>query len=237
MKVSDVIILSPDGLGLEDVIEMVATVGHRLYAVKAHDLYDAHGPEVVTRLRKAGAARVWYDGKFHDIPNTVGLRARAVGKVVEPDKRVDILTVHASGEIDMMMEAVKNGPDEIYAITVLTSLDPEQTHLIYGQPPKAAVLYLARLAKLAGVQGIVCSAEEVGMLAKRPELQGLKFVVPGTRSAGKDVGDQKRTGTPAKAVQDGAHHLVIGRQVVQAPDPLAALDELEEEITTALTTA
>lgn len=234
MKTSDVIILSPDGLELEAVLELVGTVGHRLYGVKVHDLYDAHGPEVVSRLRDAGAARVWYDGKFHDIPNTVGLRARAVGKGGEIGKDVDILTVHASGEIDMMMEAVKNGPPEIYAITVLTSLDSELTHLVYGQPPKAAVLYLARLAKLAGVQGVVCSAEEVAMLAKRPELQGLKFVVPGTRSAGKDAGDQKRTGTPAKAVQDGAHHLVIGRQVVKAPDPIAALDELEDELTAAL---
>lgn len=234
MKTSDVIILSPDGLDLDEVVELVRAVGHRLYGVKVHDLYDAHGPEVVLRLRQAGAARVWYDGKFHDISNTVGLRARAVGKGGEIGKDVDILTVHASGEIDMMMEAVKNGPPEIYAITVLTSLDPEQTHLTYGQPPKAAVLYLARLAKLAGVHGIVCSAEEVGMLAKRPELQGLKFVVPGTRSAGKDKGDQKRSGTPGAAIQDGAHHLVVGRQVVKAPDPLAALDELEEEITAAL---
>lgn len=234
MQTSDVIILSPDGLELQDVLELVGEVGHRIYGVKIHDLYDAHGPEVVSRLRDAGADRVWYDGKFHDIPNTVGLRARAVGQGADPGKGVDILTVHASGEIDMMLEAVKNGPNEIYAITVLTSLDPEQTHLVFGQPPKAAVLYLARLAKLAEVHGIVCSAEEVGMLAKRPELQGLKFVVPGVRSAGKDTGDQKRTGTPAKAIQDGAHHLVIGRQVVQAPDPLVALDELEEEITAAL---
>jgi len=234
LKTSDVIILSPDGLEFEAVLELVSAVGHRLYGVKVHDLYDAYGPEVVARLREAGAARIWYDGKFHDIPNTVGLRARAVGKGAEPRKGVDILTVHASGEIDMMMEAVKNGPEEVYAITVLTSLDGELTHLIYGQPPKAAVLYLARLAKLAGVQGVVCSAEEVAMLAKRPELQGLKFVVPGTRSAGKDAGDQKRTGTPAKAIEDGAHHLVIGRQVVKATDPLAALDELEEEITAAL---
>lgn len=234
MGTSERIILAADGLELDEVLDIARAIGDRLYAVKVHDVFDAHGPKVVKALRTVGARRVWYDAKLHDIPNTVGWRARAIGKGAEPGTEVDILTVHASGEIEMMMKAVEHGPQEIYAVTALTSLDEEQVHLTYGQPSKAAVLYLARLAKLAGVHGIVCSPKEVGMLAKRPELEGLKFIVPGVRSAGVKADDQKRTDTPAAAVRAGAHHLVIGRQLTLASDPSEALDEIEDEIAVAL---
>lgn len=237
MDTCERIILAADGLELHEALELTAEIGNRLYAVKVHDLVDTDGLKVVQQLRKAGARRVWYDAKLHDIPNTVGWRARAIGKGAEPGTEVDILTVHASGEIEMMMKAVEHGPREIYAVTALTSLDEEQVHLIYGQPSKAAVLYLARLAKLAGCHGVVCSPKEVGMLAKRPELQGLKFIVPGVRSAGMKADDQKRTDTPAAAVLAGAHNLVIGRQLTLASDPSEALDEIEDEIAVALAAA
>lgn len=225
MRVSERIILAADELGHNECLALTRSIGHRVHAIKIHNLYDLHGRDVVKRLREHGASRIWIDAKLHDIPNTVGLRARALAEA-----GADILTIHASGGIEMMRAAVKSGPAEIFAISVLTSLSEEEVHLLHGQPSKAAALYLARMAKLAGVGGVVCSPKEVGVLSKRPELQGLKFVTPGVRSAGKDAGDQQRIDTPLAALKAGASYLVIGRQLTQAPDPIAALDQLEEEI-------
>ncbi len=213
-----------DGLGIDECLMLVRQIGS-VYAVKIHDLWDREGPGVVQVLREAGAPRVWVDLKLKDIPNTVGLRAKAVR-----DAGADILTVHASGEIEMMEAAVANGPPIIFAITVLTSLSEEQAHLLHGQPSKAAVLYMARLAKLAGIYGIVSSPQEVGVLAKRPELRGMELVVPGIRPAGTEDADQKRVNTPAAAIKAGARRLVVGRPITQADDPVEALDRIAEEI-------
>lgn len=219
------IILAVDDLGLGQCLELVSKVGNQVYAIKIHNFFDQYGPSVIQRLRDAGARRVWVDAKLKDIPNTVKLRAKAIA-----ESGADILTVHASGEIEMMMAAVEAGPAEIYAVTVLTSLDEEQTSLLHGQPSKAAVLHLARLAKLAGVHGVVCSPEEVRVLAKRPELQGLKFVTPGIRSSGSATDDQKRVGSPANTITSGSTHLVIGRQITQASNPTEVLREIEGSI-------
>ncbi len=227
MLTADRVIVAADDLTLDQCLGLSSKIKDRVYAIKVHNLYDEYGPSVVGQLRDAGAPRVWMDFKGKDIPNTIRLRAKAIAK-----SGVDIITVHASGEIEMMMAALESGVT-IYAITVLTSLDEEQTHLLHGQPTKAAVLYLARLSKLAGVHGVVCSPKEVGMLAKRPELKGLEFVTPGIRSAGKDAGDQKRIDTPGSAITSGSTRLVIGRQIIQAADPLQALDELEQELVAA----
>ncbi|OHA91345.1 MAG: orotidine 5'-phosphate decarboxylase [Candidatus Zambryskibacteria bacterium RIFCSPHIGHO2_01_FULL_49_18] len=225
MSTASRIILAADELTLDQCLDLASKVGDRVHAIKIHNLYDRAGAIAVQQLRDAGARRVWVDAKLHDIPNTVKLRAKAIA-----ESGADILTVHASGEIEMMMAAVEGGPSEIYAITVLTSLGEEQAHLLFGQPSKAGALYLARLAKLAGVHGVVCSPKEVGILAKRPELQGLKFITPGVRSTGKATDDQKRVDTPAGAIASGATHLVIGRQITQAADPVEALHQIEMEI-------
>ena len=219
------IILAADELSLDQCLKLVSKIGDRVHAIKIHNVFDQQGPRVVQQLRNAGARRIWVDTKLHDIPNTVKLRAKAIA-----ESGADILTVHASGEIEMMMAAVEFGPAEIYAITVLTSLGEEQAHLLHGQPSKAGALYLARLAKLAGVHGVVCSPKEVGILAKRPELQGLKFITPGVRSSGKTTDDQKRVDTPAGAIVSGSTHLVVGRQITQATDPVEALRQIEAEI-------
>lgn len=218
------IILAADELSLEKCLELGPLVGERLYAIKVHNLFDQYGPAVVERLRQSGYVRVWVDAKLHDIPNTVKNRAQALTQ-----SGADIITVHASGGVDMMRVATGLGAS-IYAVTVLTSLTEEEVHLMTGQPSKAAVLRLAREAKMAGVNGIVCSAQEVGILAKRPELTGLEFIVPGIRSAGKDAADQKRVGTPTQAIFDGATRLVIGRQITGAPDPIAAISQIQDEI-------
>lgn len=233
---SDRIILASDELSVPQLLALGPLIGESLYAVKVHNHLDQHGPDLIKRLKQAGYTRVWADLKFHDIPNTVSRRAEAISILCAPD----IVTVHASGEVDMMMAAVKAGSSngnhfQVFAVTVLTSLDEEMAHLMYGQPSKAAALYLARLARLAGVHGVVCSPKEVGILAKRPELQDMKFITPGIRPVGKGAGDQKRVDTPTAAIKAGATHLVIGRAITEAPDPVVALAHIEEEIDEALT--
>jgi orotidine-5'-phosphate decarboxylase len=221
---SECVILAADGLTLEQTLALVNRTSDRIQAVKIHSLWDRHGPGVVRQLLDAGAPNVWVDLKLKDIPETVRDRARAVA-----ESGAQMLTVHASGEIEMMMAACESGL-EIIAVTVLTSLDEDVTHLLHGQPSKAAVLYLARLAKLAGVPSVVCSPREVGLLSRRPELQGMNFITPGIRSAGVSTDDQKRVDTPASALKAGATRLVIGRQITKAQNPLAALDAIEMEI-------
>ncbi|HVV14896.1 MAG TPA: orotidine-5'-phosphate decarboxylase [Candidatus Paceibacterota bacterium] len=227
------IILALDELTLDQALELCSKVGDRIFAVKGHSIVDHYGPGVVSQLLQAGAPQFWEDAKLLDIPNTVRLRAQAIAS-----SGVNILTLQAEGEIEMMLAGRKGGSGmKLYAITVLTSLSEEEVQLQSGHSVKATVLYRARLAKLAGMDGIVCSPQEVELIAKRPELNGLEIVVPGSRSAGKDHGDQKRVGTPTaviKAAGDRLARLVIGRQVTQASDPIAALEELEAEIAAAI---
>lgn len=220
------IILATDDLSIDATIELAEKIGPRVYAVKIHEAYDAIGPGVVVQLKQAGAHKVWMDAKLHDIPNTVRLRAKAYAEA-----EIDIISVHAAGGIDMMKAAREGAPNaEIYAITVLTSLSAEEAQVIYGRTLEEEVYALARLAKEAGVDGVVCSPQEVAMLAKDPALAGLKFVVPGVRSAGIALNDQKRTALPKEALTAGATHLVIGRQVTTAGDPQSALDAIELEL-------
>jgi orotidine-5'-phosphate decarboxylase len=144
--------------------------------------------------------------------------------------------MHASGGVKMMEAAIgsaktKRGPVEVYAVTVLTSLSSKETEQdIYGTVPAKLVLRWANLAVRAGVQGIVCSALELRLFGTMRKFDEIKLIVPGTRSSGKAGCDQARIATPYSAIRGGADHLVIGRQITEAPDPLRALSELEEEI-------
>jgi len=219
------LILGLDGLSLEGAVELVRRVKNRIWAVKIHNLFDEHGERANREVREAGAPLVWDDLKLHDIPGTVGARAAAIKKC-----GADIVTVHASGGVDMMKAAVDSGLT-VFAVTVLTSLGYDQAKYIYGKSPAKAVKDLADMAKLAGVHGIVCSAEEVGDLSSLAATNEMELVVPGTRSPGKDKGDQKRSTTPGEAVSAGATKLVIASEVTKASDPEAALENIERQIT------
>jgi orotidine-5'-phosphate decarboxylase len=210
---------------LDACLALVAEVGSRVHAIKIHSLYDSIGPSVIARLKDAGAQRVWVDAKLHDIPETVKLRAKAFAAA-----GADMLTVHASGGIDMMAAAAKAFAGEVIGITLLTSLSDQQAIQVYGHQPKDTAICLARLAAHAELPSVVCSPREVASIAAEKDLSRLNFIVPGTRSVGKAAGDQARVTTPGAAIKAGATKLVIGRQVTTAPDPVAALDELEAEI-------
>lgn len=224
------VILALDGMSLLQARELLAKVGKSVWAVKIHDLWDRHGPDIVDILKDAGASQVWADLKLHDIPQTVQLRTMAI---VCAGARM--ISVHISGGVEMMKASLQlAGSFWIVGITVLTSLSEEEAHLTYGQPARGAVLNLARLAKLAGIHAVVCSPKEVGTLSIRPELRGLKFITAGIRSAGQDVADQKRVDTPYAAIKAGADFLVIGREVTKAVDPIAALENINQQIVVGL---
>jgi orotidine-5'-phosphate decarboxylase len=223
---SERIILSADELGKEELLALVHAVGTRVFAVKIHDAYDAYGPSIVKELKDAGATRVWMDAKLYDIPNTIRARAKAYA-----DNGIDIISVHASAGVEGMRAAREGAPNAIlYAITVLTSFSEEDTQAVYHVPAVEAVRSLTHLAKAAEMNGVVCSAHEVSMLANDPALAEMEYVVPGIRSKGAGVQDQKRVATPADALAWGATRLVIGRQITKAADPVAALVEIEREI-------
>ncbi|MBM3567800.1 MAG: orotidine-5'-phosphate decarboxylase [Alphaproteobacteria bacterium] len=192
------------------------------------ELFVAEGPAGVRAL--AADQPLFLDLKLHDIPNTVAgavKSALALGPT--------FLTVHAGGGRAMMQAAAETvlaarASSRVIAVTVLTSLDQSDLSEggIQGGLADHAVR-MARLAKAAGLAGVVCSPHEVKPL--RAALgRDMLLVVPGVRPAGAAAGDQKRVMTPAEARAAGADVLVIGRPIVQAPDPRAAARAMIEQI-------
>lgn len=158
---------------------------------------------------------IFLDLKFHDIPNTVGKAIQAL-RPLEPA----ILTVHAAGGRAMMEDAKAAAPKgtKVVGVTVLTSLDGSDLGSIgVAANPHAQVERLTSLAQEAGLDGVVCSGNEVAA-ARKLWPQGF-FVVPGVRPSNGAAGDQKRTMTPRKALDAGASILVVGRPITQAADP------------------
>ena len=189
-------------------------------------LFVSGGPDVVRKLRATGA-KVFLDLKLHDIPNTV---AKAV--ISATDLGVQMATVHASGGSKMLAAAenaaheqaamLRAEPPLVLAVTVLTSMDDDNlAELGIEGGVEEQVLRLAKLATGAGLRGLVCSPQEIKLL--RTELgDEVQLVTPGIRPASSKADDQKRTLTPAEAIEAGANWLVIGRPITGAPDPKAA---------------
>jgi orotidine-5'-phosphate decarboxylase len=192
------------------------------------ELYYTAGNHVVQQLRDRGF-NVFLDLKLHDIPNTVAGAVRSATQA-----GASLLTVHASGGATMMTAAAEAAaaPDSprLLAVTVLTSMDSNELAGIgITASPADQVLRLARLARASGIDGMVCSAEEVAMLRKETSPETL-LVIPGIRPAGSAVGDQKRVATPGQAIADGASMLVVGRPITRAADPAAAAQAILDEI-------
>jgi orotidine-5'-phosphate decarboxylase len=192
------------------------------------ELYYAAGNHVVQQLRDRGF-NVFLDLKLHDIPNTVAGAVRSATQA-----GASLLTIHASGGAAMMAAAAEAasapGSPRLLAVTVLTSMDASELAGI-GITASAAdqVLRLARLSRASGIDGMVCSAEEVAMLRRETSPDTL-LVIPGIRPAGSAVGDQKRVATPGQAIADGASMLVVGRPITRAADPAAAAQAILKEI-------
>ena len=196
-------------------------------------LFTAQGPLAVRKLSALGFG-IFLDLKFHDIPNTV---AGAVAAAAElPNIR--LLTVHTSGDVAMMRAArqavagKKNRP-LLLGVTILTSLDRAALRRVgIRGSPEARAVALARLAKKAGLDGVVASADEVRAIRRAC---GPKFliVVPGVRPSSASRNDQARVATPAEAIRAGANYLVVGRPISSAPNARRAALEILEEISSA----
>ncbi len=186
------------------------------------EFFSANGRQGIRTMAELGLP-VFLDLKLHDIPNTVGKAVQAL-RPLEPA----ILSVHAAGGRAMMEDAKAAAPTgtKVIAVTVLTSLDGDDLQSIGVQAdPHAQVERLTGLAREAGLDGVVCSGNEVA--AAKRLWPGGYFVVPGLRPAnGGDASDQKRVMTPRKALDAGASILVIGRPITNAPDPDQAAREI-----------
>jgi len=194
------------------------------------ELFYAEGPQIVREI-KARGHKIFLDLKSHDIPNTVKKSMAVLSRL-----DVDLCNLHAGGTIRMMEAAVEGltRPDGtrplLIAVTQLTSTDQEsmEKDLWIREPIDRVVLHYAKNAKLAGLDGVVCSPLEAG---KVHDTCGKDFltVTPGVRFADGDIGDQKRVMTPAEAKKIGSDYIVVGRPITASADPVAAYERCVAE--------
>ena len=247
------LIVALDFPSLELAFDFAQSTAHLvgMFKINIH-LFTSAGPSAVEKLRQLGP-EIFLDLKFHDIPNTVS--GAVASALALPGVR--LMNIHALGGLDMMRAAAKvrdqsNLPKasrpKLLAITILTSMDNKALKGVgIAGPAAKRVVALARLAKQAGMDGVVASPQEVKAI-RRACGKDFLIVVPGVRPiikegktkegkklAGKRTADdQARVATPAEAIRDGADYLVVGRPITGAPDPEAAaraiLDEIASEL-------
>ena len=187
------------------------------------ELFYAEGPSIVKKLKERGH-KIFLDLKLHDIPNTVK-KSMAVLSSLD----VDMCNLHAAGTSAMMTAALEGltRPDGtrplLIAVTQLTSTDEQRMRdeLLIREPIADVVLKYAQNAAASGLDGVVCSPLEAGIVHEKCGKNFLT-VTPGVRFADGDIGDQKRVMTPAEAKKIGSDYIVVGRPITAAPDPVAA---------------
>ena len=231
------IILPLDVDSLEKAVSLVDLLKDSVGAFKVGlELVNVTGIGVFDAIRKAGAHTIFYDCKFHDIPNTVAGASRAVAKM-----GVWMFNLHCSGGYDMMKAAKEASleaanelgvfPPKVIGVTVLTSISQEVLNheLNIQGHVEDQTLKMAALAQKAGLDGVVASPHEIEVIRRYcgPEFM---IVTPGVRPEGSALGDQKRVMTPHEAMQKGADYLVIGRPIIKAEDPKAAATIIAQEM-------
>jgi len=223
-------------LDMDDPKPLITAVGHEIPISKTHAWSDDRLAAALNELKSWGGEDVWADYKLHDTPDTVTKRANKI-----KGAGAKWITVHASGG-RAMVRATKDTGLYTIAVTLLTSLTDEEIRELYEQEPAQVVRKLAVWAFDGGADAMVCSPTQVGALHKwrnnyaACDSWGIKLIVPGTRSRGAAKHDQVQTGTPYDAILNGADYLVVGRQVVEAEDPVAALQAVADEIAPAIET-
>ena len=204
--------------------------GRKPFVKIGMELYYAEGPSIVREIKKRGH-KIFLDLKLHDIPNTVKKSMAVLSRL-----DVDMTNLHAAGTGRMMEAAIEGLTREdgtrpmLIAVTQLTSTDEEtmKKDLLIDKPIADVVMHYAHNAKVAGLDGVVCSPLEAG---KVHETCGAGFVTvtPGVRFADGDIGDQKRVMTPAEAKKIGSDYIVGGRPITAAEDPVAAYERCVAE--------
>ena len=204
--------------------------GRKPFVKIGMELYYAEGPSIVKEIKKRGH-KIFLDLKLHDIPTTVKKSMAVLSRL-----DVDMTNLHAGGTIRMMEAAIEGLTREdgtrpmLIAVTQLTSTDQEsmENDLLIHEPIDKVVIHYAHNAKVAGLDGVVCSPLEAG---KVHDTCGKDFVTvtPGVRFADGDIGDQKRVMTPAEAKKIGSDYIVVGRPITAAADPVAAYERCVAE--------
>jgi len=223
------VILALDTPDEQKAVNLVRKLKHRIFTYKVgSELLTSAGPDIVRKIVDEGC-RVFLDLKFHDIPNTVAGAAKAAA-----NSGAFMFNVHASGGKKMMetaktaaQDAVGNGKMPlIIAVTVLTSLDESDlTDINVEKSPMDQAVALAKLARSAGMDGVVASPKEIAAIRSAVG-RGFLIVTPGVRPSWAGAADQKRTMTPEDAIEAGADYIVIGRPVTESPNPELAMDLL-----------
>jgi orotidine-5'-phosphate decarboxylase len=215
-----------------NALELAGALDPKLCRLKVgKELFTRAGPRVVERLQNKGFD-IFLDLKFHDIPNTCAKAVKAAA-----DLGVWMVNVHATGGYKMMAAAAEvltgyplQSRPKLIAVTVLTSMGSEDladTGVV--KPLTQQVADLAQMAKDAGLLGVVCSAQEAGLI-KSLVANDFLTVTPGIRPAGTNADDQARITTPTQAITGGSDYLVIGRPITQADNPGLACRAIAAEI-------
>ncbi len=224
------LIVALDVCSMQAAKELATKLDPKICRLKiGKELFTACGPAVVEEVQKSGFD-VFLDLKFHDIPNTTAGAVREAARL-----GVWMLNVHASGGIEMMLAAKEtlagfSNPPILIAVTVLTSMDKKSLAAVgISREPEEQVKLLSLVARESGLSGVVSSAREAAAIK---DLCGQDFltVTPGIRPANSANNDQKRTMTPAEAVQNGSDFLVIGRPITAAEDPAMTALRIYEDI-------
>ena len=238
MEAKDRIICALDVDNAYRALQLVGMLREHVGVFKVGlELINTAGTEIIEKLHDAGASRIFYDAKLHDIPNTVSGAMRGIARL-----GVWSVTVHTTGGPAMMRAAVDAarstgeggivpGP-KVLGVTVLTSISPEmlQDDLQVAMPLSAFVPFLAAKAYAAGCAGVIASPLETAAVRQAVSDPNFLIVTPGVRPAGSDPGDQARVMTPGEAIRSGASYLVIGRPIVAAVDPVEAAQRIAAEI-------
>ena len=235
-KLSDKIIVALDVSTLHEARELIDHLGDRPVAFKVgSQLFTSVGPDIIREIKGKGK-KLFLDLKFHDIPNTVARASEAATEL-----GVDMFNVHIAGGLEMMRaaaEATKSKASElgvekpvVLGVTILTSIDGSTFRRDFnsGNSLRGQIVYMAKLAQRAGLDGVVASPQEIRLIRTAC---GDDFVVvtPGVRPEWASRDDQKRTMTPAQALAAGATYVVIGRPIRQSPEPANALERILQEL-------
>ena len=225
MEPRDRLIVALDVPSVDAAQSMVASLGDSVSFYKiGYQLAFAGGLDYAPKLVQSGK-RVFLDLKLHDIGNTVAAGVKSVARL-----GASFLTVHAFPQVMHAAVEARESGLRILAVTVLTSLsDADLAKAGYAATVRELALLRAEQACEIGVDGIVCSPEEVATLRGAVKNK-LVLVTPGIRPAGADAGDQKRIATPGNAINAGADYLVVGRPIIAASDPRAAAEAIVAEI-------
>ena len=186
------------------------------------------GFALANELKHERGKQVFLDLKLFDIGATIEAAVRGIAQ-----HGLDLLTVHGDPQVVAAAAEGRAGTDlKIMAVTVLTSLDRADLDANLIQPGDVAEIVVTRAARAfeAGADGVIASPREAGLIRALPQAAGKLIVTPGVRPAGADIGDQKRIETPARAIANGATHIVVGRPIWQAADPAAAARAIAAEL-------